>query len=165
MLQLTRFVQTGLITDLERAMAGFMGFDIPNRKAIIYNDGEGSWSTTTLSSIGLAVKNSLLEPEKTANRYIYTASFTVKQNEILKALEKITNSEFNVDWVDAEAQKATGMEKVSKGDFSGAMWLIRYINSVDGNGGNYALYHPTDNELLSLPKEDLEEVLTSIVND
>jgi hypothetical protein len=165
MLQLTRFFQTGLITDLKRAMAGFMGFDIPNRKAIIYNDGEGSWSTTTLSSIGLAVKNSLLEPEKTANRYIYTASFTVKQNEILKALEKITNSEFNVDWVDAEAQKATGIEKVSKGDFSGAMLLIRYINSVDGNGGNYALYHPTDNELLSLPKEDLEEVLTSIIND
>ena len=108
-------------------MAVFMGFDIPNRKAIIYNDGEGSWSTTTMSSIGLAVKNSLLEPEKTANRYIYTASFTVKQNDILKVLEN--------------------------------------INSVDGNGGNYALYHPTDNELLSLPKEDLEDVLARIVGN
>ncbi|RAO71406.1 uncharacterized protein BHQ10_007418 [Talaromyces amestolkiae] len=147
----------------ELAMAGFMGFDIPNRKAIIYNDGEGSWSTTTMPSIGLAVKNSLLEPEKTANRYIYTASFTVKQNDVLKVLEKITNKKFDVDYVDAEAQKVIGIEKVSKGDFSGAMLLIRYINSVNGNGGNYALYHPTDNELLSLPKEDIEEVLTRIV--
>ncbi|KAF5017369.1 hypothetical protein F66182_10705 [Fusarium sp. NRRL 66182] len=97
--------------------------------------------------------------------YIYTASFTVKQNDILKVLEKITNSKFDVDYVDAEAQKAIGMEKVSKGDFSGAMLLIRYINSVDGNGGNYALYHPTDNELLSLPKEDLEDVLARIVGN
>lgn len=144
-------------------MAGFMGFDIPNRKAVIYGDGEGSWSTTTLSSIGLAVKNSLIVPEKTANRYILTASFTVKQNEVLKALEKITNSAFDVSYVDAEAEKADGMEKVAKGDFSGAMKLIRYINSVNGHGGNFALDHPIDNELLSLPREDFEETLRKIV--
>lgn len=142
-----------------------MGFDIPNRKATIYNDGEGSWPTTKLASIGLAVKNSLLEAEKTANRYIYTASFTVKQNEVLKTLEKITGSKFDVDYVDAEEQKAIGMEKLSKGDFSAAMLLIRYVNSIDGNGGNYALYKPSDNELLSLPKEDLEETLRQVVNN
>ncbi|OKL57251.1 hypothetical protein UA08_07399 [Talaromyces atroroseus] len=149
----------------ELAMAGFMGFDISIRKAVIYGNGEGSWSTTTLPSIGLAVKNSLLLPEKTANRYIYTSTFTIKQNEVLKALERITGSKFDVEYVDAEAQKTAGIEKLSKGDFSGAMLLIRYINTVDGHGGNYALYKPTDNELLSLPTEDLEEVLTKIVNN
>ncbi|EED17246.1 conserved hypothetical protein [Talaromyces stipitatus ATCC 10500] len=148
----------------ELAMAGFMGFDIPNRKATIYNDGEGSWSTTTLPSIGIALKNSLIEFEKTANRYIYVASFTVKQNEVLKALEKVTGSKFDVEYVDGEAQRAIGTEKISQGDFSGAMLLIRYINSVDGNGGNYALYHPTDNKLLSLPEETLEEELKKIVS-
>lgn len=144
-------------------MSGFMGFDIKSHSAIIYNTGEGSWSTTTLPSIGLAVKNSLLHPDKTANRYIFTASFTLTQNQVLRALEKITETKFDVNYVDAEAQKAIGMEKMSKGDFSGAMMLIRYVNSVDGYGGNFALYKATDNKLLSLPEEELEDVLRKIV--
>jgi hypothetical protein len=154
-----------LITNfLTRAISGFIGFDIPSRKAVIFGDGEGSWSTTTLPSIGLAVKNSLLVPEKTSNRYIFISSFTLKQNDLLKTLEKLTGSKFDVEYVDAEAQKATAIEQLSKGDFSGAIALIRYISTVQGYGGNYALNKPTDNELLSLPKEDFEEALTKIVN-
>jgi hypothetical protein len=55
------------------------------------------------------------------------------------------------------------MEKMATGDFSGAMLLIRYINCVEGHGGNFAQYEKTANKLLSLPKENLDKVVAQIV--
>jgi hypothetical protein len=140
-----------------------MGFDLKAHQAIIFNDGKDPWSTTTLTSIGLAVKNAMLIPEKTANKYLFINSFTVSQSQILGSLERISGTKWEATYVDAEEQKAAGMEKMSQGDFRGTMSLIRYINTVDGHGGNYALYEETANELLALPKESLDEVLAAIV--
>lgn len=144
-------------------MKGFMGFNLKEHKATIFNHGNDTWSTSTLATIGLAVKNALLIPEKTANRYLFIDSFTVSQNQVLASLEKATGAKWETTRVDAEAEKKTGFEKMSKGDFSGAMSLIRYINCVDGHGGNYAEYQETANELLSLPKQTLDEALAEIL--
>jgi hypothetical protein len=128
-----------------------MGFDLKEHKAIILNQGNNPWSTTTFGSIGLAVKNAMLIPEKTANKYMFINSFTVSQNQVLASLEKATGKKWEVTHVDAEELKKIGLEKMSKGDFSGAISLIRYMNCVDGHGGNYILYEESANELLSLP--------------
>jgi len=141
-----------------------MGFDLKGQKAIIYNDGNDVWSTTTMSTIGMAVKNAMLSAE-TTNKYIYISSFTVSQNQVLASLEKATQKEWEVTNVDAEEQKKIGMEKVAQGDFSGAMLLIRYMNCVEGHGGNFALYEKTSNGLLSLPKEDLDDDVVRIVQE
>ena len=140
-----------------------MGFDLSARRATIFNDGDGKWSTTTFGSVGLAVKNALLVPEQTANRYLYVDSFTLSQNDVLKSLEKATGSTWDATHVDAEGQKAAGLAKMASGDFSGAMSLIRYINTVEGHGGNFVTYRESANELLSLPKLDLDEVIAGIV--
>lgn len=140
-----------------------MGFDLNEKKAIVLNDGNGKWSTTTLASIGLAVKNAMLVPEKTANKYIYVNSFTLSQNDILTSLEKATGVTWDVDHVDAEEQKNAGMAKMAGGDFSGAMSIIRYMHNVEGHGCNFATYKESSNELLSLPKLDLDDVIAGIV--
>ena len=144
-------------------MAGFMGFDQQARQATIFNDGNDAWSTTTLGSIGLAVKNALLVPEKTANKYLFIDSFTVSQNQILESFEKATKQKWQVTRVNAEQEKKRGLEKMSTGDFSGAMTLIRYINCIQGHGGDYARYEQTANELLSLPKQTLDKEIAAIV--
>lgn len=59
--------------------------------------------------------------------------------------------------------KKTDLEKMSKGDFSGLMSLIRYINCVYGNGRNYIKYQHSTNELLSLPKQMLGRVVAEVV--
>ena len=144
---------------------GYMGFDLQNRKATLIDDGLGKWSTTTLSTVGLAVGNAMIESEATANKIVYVASFTVSQKEVLTALEKLTGSTWEVTNVDGEQQKKAGQEKMSKGDFSGAPLLLSYINCVEGHGGNFATYNETSNETLHLPKESLDEVLKGIVNE
>lgn len=142
---------------------GFMGYNLKEHKATIFNHGNDAWSTTSIATIGLAVKNALLIPDKTANKYLYIHSFTVSQNQILASFEKATGTKWEATHVDAEDEKKTGYEKLSKGDFSGAVSLIRYINCVDGHGGNYANHQESANELLSLPKQTLDEVISEIV--
>lgn len=143
--------------------SGFMGYNIKEHKATIYNHGNDTWSTSTLATIGLAVKNAMLIPEETANQYLYIDSFTVSQNQVLACFEKATGTKWEATHVDAEEEKRTGFEKMSKGDFSGAMSLIRYINCVDGHGGNYIEYRKSANGLLSLPKQTLDEVMAEIL--
>jgi len=141
---------------------GFMGFDLKEQKAILYNDGNGVWSATTTATVGLAVKNSMLVPE-TENKYVFIDSFAVSQNQVLASLEKATGKKWAATHVDAEEQKEIGLEKVKKGDFSGAPFLIRYFNCVEGHGGDYSKYENMSNELLSLPKESLDEVVLQVV--
>jgi hypothetical protein len=142
---------------------GFLGFNKNEHKANILNDGNATWSTSTLATIGLAVKNAMLIPEKTANKYLYISSFTVTANQVLASFEKITGKKWEVTQINAEEQKKTGLEKMSKGDFSGAMLLIQYMMYVEGHGANYMEYCESANELLSLPEQNLDEVLEHIV--
>ena len=144
-------------------ISGFMGFNIKEHKATIIGHGNDTWSTTKQATIGLAVKNAMLLPDKTANTYLYIDTFTVSQNQVLASFEKAMGVKWEVTHVDAEELKRTGMEKMAKGDFSGAMSLIRYINCVHGHGGNYIEYQPSANELLSLPKQTLDEAVAEIV--
>ncbi|KAF7884187.1 uncharacterized protein EAF02_004523 [Botrytis sinoallii] len=80
---------------------------------------------------------------------------------ILASLEKATDKKWDVSYVDAEEQKK--MEKMERGGFSGAMGLIRYVNSVKGYGGDYTEYEEMSNELLGVQKEDLDKVVRGIV--
>ena len=145
------------------ALGGFMGFDQQARKATIFGSGDNKWSTTTLASIGLAVKNALLLPDEAANKYLYVDSFTVSQNQILATFEKAMGHKWSVEHIDPEAMKKEGLERIAKGDLSASMLLVRYIVSVKGHGGNYAEYQETANELLELPKETLEGAIEAIV--
>jgi len=141
-----------------------MGFNLKEHKATIFNEGKDTWSTSKLGTIGLAVKNAMLIPEKTANKYLFIDSFTVSQSQVLASLEKANGKKWEVIQVDAEEQKGIGLEKMSKGDFSGAMSLIRYINCVHGHGGNFAEYEESANRLLSLPEQSLDEAVTELLN-
>jgi hypothetical protein len=150
------------VNDSRAMKIGFMGFDLKEQKATIYNDGNGVWSTTTMATVGLAVKNAMLSPE-TASKEIFIDSFTVSHNQVLASLEKASKKKWEVTYVDAEEQKKVGMEKMAKGDFSGAMLLIQYISCVEGHGGNFAQYEETANGLLALPKESLDDVVAQSV--
>jgi hypothetical protein len=94
---------------------------------------------------------------------MFIDSFTVSYNQVLESFEKATGKKWEVTYIDVAEQKKVGLEKMSKGDFNAAMSLIRYINCVDGHGGNYILYEESANELLLLPKQNLDEVLADIV--
>ena len=143
---------------------GYIGFDLQGKKATIIGEGNVPWSTTTRASIGIAIKNALLNPEKTANKYLYINSFTVSQNQVLESLEKATGEKWDVTRIDGEDRKAVGLDKAAKGEMVGLLMLTQYATFTDGYGGNYAQYRENANELLGVPKVDLDEVVREVVN-
>ena len=143
---------------------GFMGFDVKNQKVSLFNGGRDTWSTATLYTIGLAVKNALLVPNETANKYLYIESLTVSHSEVVDSLERAMGKKWEREEVDAEEMKRSGLEKMSKGDHSGAVSLIRYVNCVHGYGGNFAESWGTANGLLGLPKMTLDDEVRKLVS-
>jgi NmrA-like family len=122
-------VITGLFFDFgfERAATGI---DAKTGKAIIWDDGNVPFSTSNLKIIGETLVKLLTDStayEDSKNKYIYTASHTTTQNEVLAAAEKATGKKFEVTNVNGAEIVAQNGEKVAKGDLSGIYPLLQAL--------------------------------------
>lgn len=153
-----------LLTEEKR---GVMGWDLPARKALIFDGGNYEYETTNVAQIGRAVAAILIPAnlEATKNLYVYVNSFTVSQNQVLIALEKVTGEKFevehaNTDELVSKRWKGLGLE----GNWQGHEQITA---AIYGKGGfnNFSKTKGLWNERLGLPKEDLEESLVKIVGD
>jgi hypothetical protein len=109
---------TGIITGefFDWGLAnGFTGFDLPNRKVIIYDDGDQPFSTSTVALIASAIAKTLLEPEASKNWYRYISSFTTTQNEILAKLEKYSTGPWEITRVSSKAKIEEAREMLQSG--------------------------------------------------
>jgi hypothetical protein len=130
---------------------------------ILKGYGDHHWSTTTLKTVALAVKNAILASEKTANRHLFVESFNVSQKRILSTLETLTKTQWNVSYHDAEEEKRLALEKLSQGNYSALPTLMWYVTCVEGYGGDYMKHEESANSLLSLPEEILDDALRDMV--
>ena len=65
----------------------FLGLHVADRKMVIWDDGKGKFSCTTLENTALALRNVLLKPTETADRLVRVSDFAVSQVELLEAIE------------------------------------------------------------------------------
>ncbi|KAF3385325.1 hypothetical protein F1880_002191 [Penicillium rolfsii] len=147
----------------EIAVPQYLGFDFRSRHATLW-EGHASnhWSTTSLSTAALAVKNALLEPIKVTNTYLFIESFNVSQNIILSALGSLTGR-WDESYHNPEEEKRRALERLSQGNFSGLPTLMRYVTCVEGYGGDYMKYEESANGLLFLPEKRLESALEKLL--
>ncbi|KAF3941854.1 hypothetical protein ABW19_dt0206704 [Dactylella cylindrospora] len=143
---------------------GLLGFDIPSRKATIYDSGDRPFTTSTLSLVSAAVVSALSNPEETANKYIYVGSFTTTQNEVLSILESATGEKWTVEKASSEEKVAAGRESVAgrRGSTAIRPLVTAAMYHVKG-GGDYESEVGLDNGLLGLQKESLENVVKDVV--
>ena len=104
---------------------GFMGFDLANSQALIWDDGNTRFSGITEADLGKAVVGILNHPAETANKFVYVSSFSATQNETLEALEKATSTKWKVTRVSTEQQLSGAKEALGKGDMTGAYTLVK----------------------------------------
>ncbi|CAN9361965.1 unnamed protein product [Alternaria alternata] len=141
---------------------GFFGFDLPNKTAILTDDGVSAWASTTMGTVAGAIKASLDHADETKNQYVFVSSFHHTQREILDIIEKVDGKNWNVVHVRSEDLLANGKRRVQSGDFAGIMDLNRGV--ATGKLGLVDLRpHGLWNEKLGLPEEDLEAALKRIV--
>lgn len=157
---LDRWSGTALIEQLVQGLeVGFLGYDLKNHKAIIYNGGAQRHCVTNLPTVGKAVAAVLSQPEKTANKYIHIASFQTTQKEVLALLEKATATKWEISKTTSEESHNIGMEKLERGDVMGS--LVPLICSVVYDD-ELGIYEDLDNEMLGLPKEDLDTTVKAL---
>ena len=141
--------------------SGLLNFDVNERKAQIFDGGDIKWSTTTLSTIGTAVVRILQQEDETQNRMLYIQSFCTTQNEVLRVLEKITGSKWQVEHLGSE-EYIEEVRSESKGHLSAeaAEQLVSVVGIVDANWEGKEGFA---NSLLGLKDEDLEQVITKTI--
>ena len=142
---------------------GFMGFDLARSEAMIYDDGEQPFSTSTRALIGRAVAKTLLQLGDTQNRHAYVSSFTTTQNEILSILEKYSADPWKITRVSSKAKIEEAREAFKSGGDGAAAsrLLILAVQYTAGNGSDFS--GRDSNKALGLREENIEDVVKRIL--
>lgn len=128
---------------------GFM--NIKEKRVDVYNNGDQSFSTTTLPSVGRAVCGVLMNPVETSNRIIKVHDIMTTQNKLFQIAKEVTGQ---YGWtVDTH-----NIEDMLQSSFSAHWQGMQGVDSANGfnvaacwgkeYGGNF---EKTDNALLGIP--------------
>lgn len=155
------------LTDPFKALhTGFLGFDLANKKAVIWDDGDVAFSATNQGDFGRAIIGILTHPGETANQYLYVSTVTTTQGAILKSLQSHTGQEWTVQHVKTDEEIARGRELVAKGDFTGMFALVQASawGTVPGIRTNYPADEKLANGLMGLPDEgSLDDIIKTVL--
>ncbi|RGP61304.1 putative oxidoreductase cipalike [Fusarium sporotrichioides] len=151
------------------------GFDFSNgqKKVTFYDDGNAQINTSTWDQCGRAFASLLSlkvipldENDKSPtisqwrNKPLYISSFLLSQRQMLDSLQRVTGTtdkDWTIEHEGAKERWQRGVDMVKNGDRSG--WaLAMYSRTFFPNGdGNFEAKYGLANEVLGLPKEDLDE--------
>jgi len=142
--------------------------DVKNAKATVWDAGDVPFSATNLRIIGQTLIKLLTDSaayEDSKNRYIYTASHTTTQNEVIAAAEKAKGKKFEITKIDGAETLAAAKEKLAKGDFSGIRPLIAGIAFARFDGDALADYRGFGifNDKHGIKDISLEEDINNLV--
>ncbi|KAF9528256.1 hypothetical protein CPB83DRAFT_894522 [Crepidotus variabilis] len=123
-----------------------------------WDDGEAPFAVSNLATIGKALANLLSDSailEATANKYVYISSHTITLNKMTAAIQKVTGETWKIKHVDSG--------EVLRNDKRSPIDGIKLVTFGKEGLGAYR-EGLSNNELLRLPKEDLEENLKIILD-
>ncbi|KAL6718002.1 hypothetical protein ACLMJK_004087 [Lecanora helva] len=144
---------------------GFLGLEIANRKAVLYNNGTQRLDLTLLSDIARAVVGILKHPLETKNRRVNINTLFTSPSVILSVLEKQIGQTFDRQLKDADSANKEGREAVERGDMSGARDMM--MGLMSGGAEEMVNGYGKDNDLLlghgTRSDEYLEEIVRAVL--
>ncbi|KAI1426939.1 hypothetical protein F5Y12DRAFT_739232 [Xylaria sp. FL1777] len=150
------------------------GFDIKSKRAILFDDGTTKITVSTFRQCGRAFAALLSLPESGAtpslsdwkNKPFVFTSFRVSQRDILDSIHRAQGTN-DKNWdIRSEPSKkrvADAFISLQKGDPTGfvkGMYSRAFYPSADAD---YEARHVISNEILGLPKENLDEITSGVV--
>nr|POF22107.1 hypothetical protein CFP56_36194 [Quercus suber] len=149
------------------------GFDITNKKATFFDDGETKISTSTWAQVGRAAAAFFALPilprdaedmsptmSQWKNKPLYISSFLVSQKDMFKALLRATGakaSDWTLEYEDSVERYAKSRALLNKGDFSAFSTVLYTRVFYKDRSGEYESKAAVSKKALGLPTEDLEE--------
>lgn len=144
----------------------FLGMHMAERKFVLWDDGEGLFSTTTEENTALAVVNALTKKwEETANKVVMLSDFAMSQRQLLEAVERSTGEKFETEFIDSESFILEKQAAAMAGG-GGATYALIETGFVTGKYGGYLEEEgEIMNDLLELPKRSFDEVVKAAVEE
>ncbi|KAI0473780.1 hypothetical protein GGR56DRAFT_549954 [Xylariaceae sp. FL0804] len=152
----------------------WFGFDIPQRRATLVDDGATPLSVSTWPQCGRALAALLSLPESGTspcladwrNAPLYVSSFRVSQRDMLDSLHRVLGTN-DADWEirhePAEQRDREGREEFARGvvtGFAKSLYAKLFMRARDGVERDP---WGTDNKALGLPEESLDEATRKAV--
>jgi hypothetical protein len=143
----------------------WFGFTIQDRKVTLFDDGARPITVSTWDQCGRAVAALLGLPESGASpsvadykdKTLLISSFTVSQRDMLDSLHRVlgtTDEDWEITYEGSVKRVGEGKAAMQKGDQRGFAKAL-YCEVFDPSNETSA-YVAVDNEVLGLPKEDLD---------
>lgn len=159
------------------AYSFLLGFDLKEKAVTLYDDGNTRINVSTWEICGRAVAALLSLPvlprdeydtetvtlSRWTNKPLYVSSWALSQRDILASVLRVwgdKESDWTVNYQPSEERYHEGRKLVAAGgpDAQKGFGMAMYVRAFFPNGdGNYEAKHGLANEVLSLPKEDLDE--------
>ncbi|KAI5925913.1 CipA protein [Camillea tinctor] len=147
------------------------GLDHKNRTITFIDDGETKINTITWEQSGRAVANLLalpITPEKPdapslsdyKNKHIYVSSFLLSQKDVFASVLRVTGqkeSDWKINYEESTKRYEEAKKRLFSGDRTGFQKLLYTRTFYKDGVGNFEAREPLLNEVLGLPKEDLDE--------
>ncbi|KAL4731315.1 hypothetical protein ACLX1H_000280 [Fusarium chlamydosporum] len=144
------------------AQHDFLGMHIKEKKFVLWDDGNGWFSSTTEDNTALAMVNALSKKwEETKNRIVWLSDFAITQNILLEAIERLSGQKFTVEKVDTDKIIKEKQAAVAAGDPYAVYSLIETGFVTGRFGGHLEKEGDIMNEVLGLPKKNVDEVVKS----
>jgi hypothetical protein len=141
-------IQTGLFLDWA-LRAKFLLNCTGDGPSMLFDSGDKSLSTTAIDDIGMAVANSLVEIEKTRNKFLKVQSAAVTQNQLLKyGRQARPQWEWKTVAVDTQAVYKRSREAFDRGERSREV-MMGFV-SWPSFGQGFGLFRSNDNILLGI---------------
>ena len=149
------------------------GFDFKNRTVTFFDEGNTRINTSTWPQTGRAVAKLLSlkvlkdnANDKSAclndfrNKFVYVSSFNISQKDMLDSVMRVTGAsskDWKVNYEPVKERYKSGVEEFQKGNMLGFAKLLYSRSFYPDMSGNYEATKGLHNDILGLPKEDLDE--------
>lgn len=149
------------------------GFDFPNKKVTLFGDGTVRINTSTWDQCGRAIAQllSLKElPEdendtsptvsQWKNKPLFISSFLLSQRDMLDSVHRVlgtTDADWTIEYEPLQARYDRGLELMKAGQVFGRAICMYTRSFFPSNDGNFGEKRGLANEVLQLPKEELDE--------
>ena len=153
----------------------WFGFDFNKKTVTFYDDGKTRISVSTWRQCGRALAGLLSLPENGTspcvsqwkNKPFYIASFLISQRDMLDSVNRVsgtTDKDWEIHHEPTAQRYQNGIDEMQKGNrlgFAKAMYSRCFYPNGDGD---YETSKGLANDLIGLPKEDLDEVTKSTMD-
>ena len=153
----------------------WFGIDIRTRKATFFDDGKRKITSSTWQQCGNALAALLSLPESGAspslsdwkNKPLYISSFTVSQRDMLDSLHRVMgtkDSDWEIKYEETSTRYKRGKDEMKEGKITGFATQLYTRQFFPDGAGEFGNKRELCNDLLSLPKEELDEATKRTVD-